>query len=140
MENGTSQVNDDHEDEVGELLGTHLVTADNEHRVVEADEVEEQLLVTGIVPFPVIVITVEEIVRGDPRLVPVIFLRELVGALNSEEPEAGDHMEVDDEENVVVEHLKHTLGALLHVGLGNQGGDSEDTVHLEDTDYGCIYN
>lgn len=31
LEDGTSQVDNNHEDDLGQLFGTHLVTTDNEH-------------------------------------------------------------------------------------------------------------
>ena len=72
LENRTSQVDNDHEDDLRELLRAHLIATDDEHRVVEADEVEEDLVFSRLVALPEVVIAVVEIVGRDPGLVPLI--------------------------------------------------------------------
>mmetsp|Transcript_30599 Transcript_30599/g.40713 ORF Transcript_30599/g.40713 Transcript_30599/m.40713 type:complete len:205 (-) Transcript_30599:864-1478(-) len=115
LENGTCQVDDDHKDDLWELLRAHLVTANDEHRVVEADEVQEDLLLVRLILHPVIVVAVVEVVGRDPRLITAVLERQLVGLLAEEEPHARHQVQVDDKKHVIVEHLHHDLRAFFHV-------------------------
>lgn len=133
LENGTSQVDDYHKDELLQFLGAHLVTANDQHGVVKAHQIEEKLLVTLVVLDPVGVVSIVVVIGRDPGLVPIILLRKLVGLLNEEEPETGDQVEINDEEHVIVEHLEHTLGALLHVRLRDEGRDTQHAINFEDS-------
>ena len=104
-----------------ELLGAHFIATDDQHRVVKADKVAEEV-VALLVLVPVFVIAIIVVVGWDPGLVPGAFLfGQQVGLLDEEEPHAGHQVQVNDEKGVVVEHLEQTFAALLHVGLRDQG-------------------
>ena len=136
LENGTSQVNDDHKDDLWELLWPHFIATDDKHRVVEANDVKEDLSAALLVFEPVVVCTIIVVIRGNPWLVTIINQGLFVSLLNKEEPKACDQVKVDDEEHVVVQHLHQNLGAFLHVRLRDQRRDSQHTVNLEDTYHG----
>lgn len=89
LENGSSQIDHHHEHELLELFRTHFITTDDQHRVIEANEVEEHLLVTLFVTLPIIVSAIVVIIRRNPRLPPVISFGVDVSLLNEEEPHAG---------------------------------------------------
>ena len=97
LENRSSQVDHHHEDELLQLFRTHFIATDDQHRVVQADKVEEHLLVSLLVALPVVVNAVIVIVRRDPWLPSVVSQRIFVGDLNEEEPHAGHQVQVDDE-------------------------------------------
>ena len=115
LEDCSSQIDYHHEDELLELFRTHFITTDDQHRVIEANEVEEHLLVTLFVTLPIIISTIVVIVRRNPRLPSVICLRVDVRLLDEEEPHAGYQVQVNDEECIEVQHLHQTFIALVHV-------------------------
>jgi len=134
LENGTCQVDHDHEDEFFELLWAHFITTDDQDRIIEADPVTEHVFVI-LVPIPEGIRAVIVVVGWHPRLVTAIFERLLVGHLDHEEPHAADQVQVDDEEHVIVQHHHHDLAALVEIRLRDEGGDPQHTVHLQNADH-----
>ena len=88
LEDRSGQVDHHHEYELLKLFWAHFITTDYQYRVIEAYIVEEHLLVTLFVTLPIIVSTVVVIIRRNPWLPSVIYLRVDVSLLNEEEPHA----------------------------------------------------
>lgn len=74
LHNCTCQVNHDHEYKLVELFGSKLITSNDEDRVVEADRVHEEEVLTDIVG-PEWIISIIEVIRWHPRndLIRIIF-------------------------------------------------------------------
>ena len=65
LHNCTSQVNHNHKDQLVELLGSQLITTDNQDRVVKADGVHEEEVLIDIV-FPEWIIAIVEVIWWHP--------------------------------------------------------------------------
>ena len=138
---GTHEINNDHINELSHLSRPHLITTDDQNRIVDADEVEEPELFI-FVSFPKVVITIVPVIGWLPRSNVCIFspnqkhlsLMLMISLLDEVEPEACDYVEIYQEEKVIVEDLEQDLRALLDVALIDQLVDAEDAVDLEDAD------
>ena len=89
LEDSSSQVDYNHKCEFLELFWAHFISTDDQHRVIEANKVEEHLLVSLFVTLPIVVSSIVVIIRWNPWLPPVISLRVDVSLLDEEEPHAG---------------------------------------------------